>query len=143
MLWWTDDLKIGIDMIDQQHKSIFDKSNEIFNLGIKSEIDDIEDIFMFLMGYATNHFYEEETVMIEYKYDKFMEHRDQHNYFIEEIYRIYQNVINNDLFETSLNELKVLIIDWLANHISHDDKKFIKEIKDKSNFIEKDSKDKL
>lgn len=143
MLWWTDDLKIGIDTIDEQHKSIFDKSNEIFNLGIKSEMDDIEDIFTFLMSYATNHFYEEETVMIENKYDKFMEHRDQHNYFIEEIYRIYQNVINNDLFETSLNELKVLIIDWLANHISSDDKQFIELIKDKPYIMQKDISDSL
>lgn len=138
MLWWTDDLKIGIESIDKQHKAIFDKSNEIFNLGIKSDISDIEKIFTFLMSYATNHFYEEESVMIESKYDKFIEHRNQHNYFIEEVYMIYQDIISSDLSEASLNDLKVLIIDWLANHISYDDKQFIEHIKDKSYMSQDD-----
>lgn len=131
MLWWTDDLKIGIDSIDKQHKSIFDKSNEIFDLGINSDMDNVEEVFTFLMSYATNHFYEEESIMIEYKYDKFLEHRDQHNYFIEEIYKIYKDIVNSKLSETNLNDLKVLIIEWLANHISYDDKEFIELTKDK------------
>lgn len=124
MLWWTEELRTGIDAIDRQHRSIFNKANEIFDLGSQSKAEDIEKIFIFLMNYANNHFYEEEVLMIENSYEDFIDHRRKHNYFIEEIYRIYQNT-KEENSEENLNELKVLIIEWLANHISGDDKKFI------------------
>ncbi len=135
MLWWTDDLKTGIDSIDKQHKSIFDKASEIFNLETNSSTKEIESIFVFLMSYANNHFYEEEILMMENSYENFIEHRRQHNYFIEEIYNIYQNIINGHASEENLNNLKVLIIDWLANHINGDDKKYIERIKEKSTIV--------
>lgn len=124
MLWWTEDLETGIDIIDEQHKSIFDKAKEIFDLGPESDIETVEKIFIFLMNYANNHFYEEEMLMLENSYKGFLNYRKKHNHFIEEIYRIYQKTIENSS-EENLNELKVLIIDWLANHISCDDKEFI------------------
>ncbi|WP_313757116.1 bacteriohemerythrin [Tissierella sp.] len=129
MLWWTDELETGIDSIDKQHKSIFDKASEIFSLGVNSDIKEVEKIFIFLMGYANNHFYEEEILMMEDSYKDFIEHRRQHNYFIEKIYRIYQNTIEGQVSEENLNDLKVLIIEWLANHINIEDKKYIKLMK--------------
>lgn len=125
MLWWTKDLETGIETIDKQHKSIFDKASEIFNLGINSDLKEIEKVFIFLMGYANNHFYEEEIFMMESSYEDFIEHRRQHNYFIEEIYRIYQKTVCGQASEDNLNDLKALVIDWLANHINGDDKKYI------------------
>lgn len=124
MLWWTEDLRTGIEKIDEQHKSIFDKASEIFDLGSQSKLEDIEEVFIFLMNYASNHFYQEETLMIENSYNNFIDHRRQHNYFIEELYKIYMKTIDNNS-EESLNDLKVLIIDWLVNHINVADKEFI------------------
>lgn len=131
MLWWTEELRTGIDYIDKQHKSIFDKANEIFNLGIESETKDVEKTFKFLINYSNDHFHEEEEYMIELKYNDFIEHRNQHNYFVESIYKIYENIMINGLSMENINNLQVLIIEWLANHISVYDKKFIKSIRDK------------
>lgn len=130
MLWWTDDLKTGIESIDKQHKSIFDKANEIFDLGVNSDVKEVDKIFVFLMGYANNHFYEEEILMMENSYEGFIEHRRQHNYFIEQLYKIYKDTIDGQVTEENLNDLKALIIEWLANHISVEDKKYIKVMKD-------------
>lgn len=131
MLWWTDDLRVGIDSIDKQHKSIFDKASEIFNLGKDSNMEEIEKVFIFLMSYANNHFYDEEILLMENSYEDFVGHRRKHNYFMEEIYKIYQKTIGGQVSEETLNELKVLIIDWLANHINSDDRKYIALIRDK------------
>lgn len=129
MLWWTDDLETGISIVDEQHKNMFDKANEIFDLDPNEDVEKIKKIFTFLMNYSTNHFYEEEQLMIQYEYEDFIEHRDQHNYFVEEIYRIYQNISREEVREDDLNDLKVLIIEWLVNHINGEDKKFIKTMK--------------
>ncbi|MCK9444615.1 MAG: bacteriohemerythrin [Tissierellaceae bacterium] len=129
MLWWTDDLKTGIEIIDKQHKSIFDKANKIFNLGTSSSREEIEKIFIFLMNYTINHFSDEEKVMLDNHYDDFMKHREQHNYFVEQVYKIYYNFKGDKITDEALNELKMLIIEWLANHINKDDKDFIKTIR--------------
>ena len=91
-------------------------------------MEKIKKIFIFLMEYSNNHFHDEEKLMIQEEYKDFIKHRNEHNYFIEKIYEIYQNISSKGITEDNLNDLKVLIIDWLANHINGYDKKFIKAI---------------
>ena len=81
------------------------------------------------MDYSNNHFYDEEKLMMVEEYEGFIDHRSKHNYFIEKIYEIYQKIIDKGLTEDDLNNLKVLIIEWLVNYINGDDKKFIETIK--------------
>lgn len=130
MLWWSDDLETGIQSIDNQHRSIFKKANEIFNLGVNIDKKEFKMIISFLMSYTNNHFTEEEELMINYGYEGFLDHRKEHNYFVEEIYKLYLKSIDS-INEELLIELKVLIIEWLANHINVDDKKFIKLLREK------------
>lgn len=125
MLWWIDELETGVYMVDEQHRNIFNKANEIFDLGVDKDIVEVKKVFTFLMNYATNHFHDEEQLMMEHEYESFVRHRTQHSYFVEEIYRIYQNISSEGITEKDLNDLKVLIIEWLANHINGEDKKFI------------------
>lgn len=126
MLWWTDDLETGISTVDEQHKNMFNKANEIFDLGINEDIGKVKKIFIFLMEYSNNHFHDEEKLMIQEEYKGFMKHRTEHNFFIEKIYEIYQSISSEGITEDNLNDLKVLIIDWLVNHINGEDKEFIR-----------------
>jgi len=130
MLWWTDDLITGVDSVDEQHKSIFEKASDILELGCDSDIDDVKKTFVFLMNYANNHFYAEEVVMFESGYKDFLKHKKEHNYFIEEVYNIYNDILEAGLSENSLSDLKILIINWLVNHINGDDKRFISQMQE-------------
>lgn len=125
MLWWTDELKTGIEELDNQHKTIFEKANLVFDLEKDSPKENVEEVFVFLMNYANNHFYEEESIMMKHNYANFLDHRKEHNYFIEEIYTIYKDVKINGMDENNITLLKALVIDWLINHISTEDKKFV------------------
>jgi len=128
MLWWDNSLLTGIEKVDEQHKSIFEKTEQILALDASSDAKDINRAFAFLMNYAVNHFSEEEQIMIEYDYEDFKIHRAQHNYFIDELYTISQRVKSLGITEDDLDELKVLVIEWLANHIHESDKKFIEAV---------------
>lgn len=126
MLWWSDDLKTGVEQIDNEHKSIFDKANEIFDLGKNTTIEELKSVISFLMSYTNNHFLEEEQLMIENQYDKFLEHKERHNLFVEEVYKIYLRANEGEIDEDLFNDLKILIIEWLAKHINGYDKEFVK-----------------
>ncbi len=126
MLWWTDDLETGIETIDNQHKTIFNKANEIFDLGKDTEVDKLKEIISFLMSYTNSHFLEEEQLMIDNQYNEFLEHKESHNLFVEEIYKIYLRVENGKIDEDLFNDLKALIIEWLARHINTKDKNFVR-----------------
>lgn len=125
MLWWNDELETGVKVIDEQHKSIFVMANEIFEMGIKTNIEDLKKIISFLMSYSNNHFSEEEQLMTECDYDRLLEHREQHNLLVEEIYKIYLRV-NNSKIDELFNDLKLFTIELLANHINTVDKDFVK-----------------
>ncbi len=125
MLWWNDELETGVKSIDMQHKSIFDKSNEIFDMGEDTDIEDLEEVISFLMCYTNNHFSDEEQLMLENQYSEFIEHRRQHNLFVEEIYKLYLRVEKNEINEDLFNDLKVIIIEWFARHINTSDKEFV------------------
>lgn len=129
MLWWNDDLQTGIKSIDDQHKAIFSKANEIFDIGINTKKEDLKKIINFLMSYTNNHFLEEEQLMIESGYNKFMEHKQQHNLFVEEIYKVYLRVENDEINEDLFDDLKIMIIEWLTKHINNSDKDFVKYFK--------------
>ncbi len=129
MLIWNDDLTIGNKKIDDEHKRIFAKANEIINLSVDSTWEEIKGVFTFLMEYAINHFHEEERIMLEISYENFLDHRSQHNYFIEELYKIYNKLGIEDLREEGIKELKELMINWVNEHINGEDKVFIKLIK--------------
>lgn len=128
MLWWDDSLLTGIKNIDEQHKSIFEKAGEILDLEVSSDPEIINKIFIFLMTYTVNHFSEEEQSMIQYEYADFKEHRAEHNYFIDELYSLSSRIKESGINEEDLDALKVLIIEWLADHIHESDKKFIQSI---------------
>lgn len=133
MLLWSDDLETGIESIDSQHKSIFEKAEEIFELDIDVNQDKFKKLISFLMSYTNAHFSDEEELMINYGYEDLVEHRREHNYFVEEIYKIYLKSMKKIDQETII-KLKILIIEWLANHIKVDDKKFIKLIRENDIF---------
>jgi len=128
MFWWDDSLLTGIEKIDKQHKDIFEKAEKIFDLDLSSNIEDVNKSLIFLMNYSITHFSEEEQAMLKYHYEYFKEHRDQHNYFVNEIYAISQSIKNKGIDEDGLDSLKVLVIEWLGNHIHESDKKFAKYI---------------
>lgn len=130
MLWWDEKLAIGISSIDRQHKSIFDKAEEILSLDQKTSKDDVMAIFSFLVKYSVNHFAEEEDLMINTNYPNFPKHREEHTYFMNELFKINGSIKDKGINEKNMDLLKLLIIEWLANHITENDRQFVEFFKE-------------
>ena len=82
---WTGDLSVGIDEIDEQHKELIRRINDLVDsVRQKSCKYKIGDVIKFLEEYVVVHFGEEEGLMEKYAYPEYKPHRAQHEYFMRE-----------------------------------------------------------
>ncbi len=66
---WTEDLSVGVDLIDEQHKLWFEKANQLYKAGQEGRAKEfIIEMFDFLDDYTKQHFKDEEKYMEKIKY---------------------------------------------------------------------------
>jgi len=130
----TDDLLVGNEQIDEEHKELFQRINDLHEaISSKRERADIEMILAFLEDYVISHFGMEERMMIKTSYPKFSIHREKHTYFIEEFIRIRNGFTSGPESETFeyAKQIGLLLRDWLIHHIQVFDKELSGYLKNK------------
>lgn len=125
MIKWSDDFKIGIDVIDKQHKTLFEIAGKLHDLlMLPSRTDRYDEIIALvneLKAYTKFHFDEEEKVMLEVSYNKLFSHKVMHNDFIEQMDSIDFSTIDENQTKVLL-ELVDYITVWITEHIMKTDK---------------------
>jgi len=125
MVKWSDDYLIGIEEIDNQHKKLFEITDEAFNLlkdGLRvDKYDEIVSILEELKSYAKYHFKSEEEYMLSIGYKRYFSQKVDHDDFIEKINGIDLNKVdeNQDAYLMSIVEFAV---QWISDHIIQKDK---------------------
>jgi hemerythrin-like metal-binding protein len=116
---WDNSIALGIPIIDEQHKALFGWVTAL-NEGIKNGVgsDVVEEIIWNLITYVTEHFSEEERLMLSCNYPGLAAHRKEHDQFVERVQEIQAKYI--DGYEMSENVLDFMV-DWLVCHIKGTD----------------------
>ncbi len=120
---WQDSYSIGIDTIDTQHKKLFDIMNKIYVAALEdSDLEIIIEFFDELQDYTKYHFDEEEQYFTTLSQRCVEEHKNEHQFFIDELEKIKQQSLR--IGAISL-ELLYFLNDWLVNHILVVDPKYV------------------
>lgn len=133
---WTQDLSVGIDTIDSQHKELITRINGLL-LAIKEHRcrSEIDGTIKFLDDYAVFHFGEEEQRMREAGYPALNEHKKYHAIYLKNISELKEQAsqprISGVSYELSVTANQI-IVDWIVAHIMKEDKKFGEFMKDKN-----------
>lgn len=121
---WSQNLSVGVDEIDEQHKIWFEKAEKLFEAGQKRQAAGyIGELLDFLEDYTKKHFADEEKYMRSIKYPEYDAQKKAHDGFIEQLQKIkndYKSSGGNLLVIINANQL---VIGWLTKHISSMDKK--------------------
>lgn len=124
MVRWTEGLSVGVMEIDDQHKELFDRVNQLVQAMSqgkgKSEID---GVVSFLEEYVVTHFQTEEQLMISSRYPGYSEHKTQHAAFAESFKSIKAG-IGGGIGSLTVIQLHRSVVDWLTSHIARSDKAF-------------------
>ncbi len=134
---WTEDLAVGIEKIDEQHKELFEKINDLVS-AVKQSVCKykIGDVIRFLEDYAVFHFGEEEKYMQQFGYPGYQAHKIQHEKFIENFNELKKELPkleggkNPGSYDLSI-ETNQVVVDWILDHIAKVDKQLGEFLKDK------------
>lgn len=125
MYEFKEEFKVGIELIDNEHRKLFEITDRAYNTlmdeFIPDKYDYIIDILNELKDYAATHFKHEEEYMMSINYRKLLSQKVMHDDFIEALskYNIYD--LDENQKDTIL-EILDFLNDWLINHILKSDK---------------------
>jgi hemerythrin len=124
---WTEQLNIGIEVIDQQHRKIVDYINQLDDASCNGHPrEEIAAVILQLKDYTRSHFAFEESMQEEAGYPLLDAHKKEHERFIQRVsdYQ-YQFTKGEDVSKA----LSGMLITWLFNHIKRDDVDYVASVK--------------
>jgi len=126
-MMWKENYRIGDPLIDEQHKGLFDKTENLLILlnGDDAETRKDESISMvlYLKNYAVEHFEAEEKYQESINYEFLKEHQDLHNQFITSVLEAEKRMRDSDFSLSSFKEFTGFLAAWLTYHVAGADQK--------------------
>lgn len=119
---WNDNLSVGIDIIDEHHRYLFDLINDLYEIVIaKRGAREVARVIKALDAYAKVHFRSEEMMMEHYGFAGIKRQEQQHHAFESKIREFYEELHANPL--VAQFDVLSYLRDWLIKHIEVEDAK--------------------
>ena len=119
MYQFTEDCRIGIPEIDEEHKKLFQMVNEAFALLAEpsATVVGVKNLVLALKKYAATHFIHEEAYMDEIKAPELPRQKKEHGQFKEKVNEVDLEALNDENGKEVLTELLEFLSRWLYHHI--------------------------
>ena len=133
MYTWTEELEVGVETIDSQHRELFRAFNALLREQGKPDSvvpEEVPWMIGFLEDYVMNHFGMEELYMRRHSYPGYVEHKNLHVEFINRFYDLRDELDAEGVNPETAGKVATFVGDWLVDHIGKTDKAlgaFLKE----------------
>jgi len=121
---WEEKYSVGVKIIDDQHKKMFDTINHLIDVlaGVPTK-ESVDGIVNELVLYKQYHFQTEEKYFDEFGYDGAEEHKAKHREFNTRLSSLVTES-NGDSISMAF-ALVDFLEDWLLNHLMVIDQKYV------------------
>jgi len=121
---WTDEISVGIQEIDEQHKQLVGLINRLYEAMILGEdkLNVAKEVLAELEKYTVIHFAVEECLFRIFDYPDYAEHCELHKNLCNQVREINLKVQSGERLITP--ELLFFLRKWITNHIMVEDKKY-------------------
>jgi hemerythrin len=115
---WNDNLATGIELIDDQHKMLLEKLNDV-SLAIERQqgVDVITKTLNFMMDYTDFHFSDEEKHMKENEYPRIEYHKKMHKEFVYTLQDLITEFNEDGATDRLAESVNIFLFNWLVKHI--------------------------
>jgi hemerythrin len=124
LVTWSATYSVGIKIIDDQHKGLFNLVNEMYN-HVNNHNEEAErayfkSVIRQVVDYVKTHFATEEEIMKKTQYKDYAGHKLAHDFFILSVVNIVQKFDEGK--RVPLMPFTHFIKDWILTHIAIMDK---------------------
>jgi hemerythrin-like metal-binding protein len=127
---WNDEYSVGNDVLDEQHRKLFDMINALGAAMVGDAADIlVEGILIEMTDYIDIHFSTEERYMQQADYPEFKEHRSQHAIYVKKSLGFLKGYREGS--ERLTDEILHFLKDWLIEHILGKDKQYAPYLSEK------------
>ncbi len=129
-LEWTNDLSVGVQSIDEQHRELFGLLNQFHQVS-SEEADEalFREVVGELIDYTKIHFAFEETLLHKHEYPELDGHKLAHRGLANQVHR-YATTANFGAGPLAA-ELYLFLKTWLNGHIRGSDKRYATHLRDR------------
>jgi hemerythrin len=120
---WTEDLAVGVMAIDDQHKELFERINQLLEACHQSKGREVVgETINFLEDYVISHFSREEEYMQKYGYPDYLKHKGYHTEFIKSLKELKARFEAEGPGTHIIIMTNRVVVGWLNSHIRNVDK---------------------
>ena len=125
MIALTKDMETGVAKVDEQHKELINRLNEITSMGVNAvSNEETKKTLNLLEKYIQKHFNDEEALQKQSGYPKYDWHKGQHQIYIDEFKKLEKEFAANGHSAKFTLDLSNSIINWIVKHIKSVDVDF-------------------
>ncbi len=129
---WDDSLSVGVDLIDDQHKMLIERINNLSKAVAKyMGHTKIIETLLFMTEYTDFHFSTEERYMKKLDYPAKENHLKQHEEFKSMLKILEEDFKEDGATKVVSKSINTFLGNWLLNHIKVVDVNFGKFLKEK------------
>lgn len=122
---WDDSLSVGIDLIDEQHKTLIARIIDLSQAIDRHQgVEKILKTLDFLIEYTDYHFSTEEKNMVNFHYPGYDEHKKAHAELITTLGHLDEDFQEEGATQALAESINVFLVNWLVKHIKGIDIKF-------------------
>lgn len=125
LIRWDEQYRVGVEMVDEQHRQLFEVINKFVGNFGKNDRSEIEATLAAMVEYTDYHFQAEEQLFRNHP--DFAHHQREHAIFLRKVVEFQKNLAAGKE-ELSLAMVQFLL-SWLKNHILTTDIKFFRELR--------------
>ena len=121
---WSDRYSVGNEVLDSQHKELFNIINKLNSL-IDKDIKDnsISQLLLDMSNYVEVHFRTEENMLSKLNYPGYHDQMTSHEDFILKTIDLF-DAYNTDPDTIDLVEINNYLYNWLSEHILKEDMQY-------------------
>jgi hemerythrin len=120
---WNDELATGNETIDNQHKELFKRFNDLQSACKQGKgLDELSNLLTFLGEYVRYHFALEERLQIGHDYPDYLKHKEEHDGFIRTFRKLEDQLNARGTTPTLLIQTNTALVNWLIRHFTWTDK---------------------
>ncbi len=135
-MMWKEKSKVGVELIDEQHKELFGRLSNFIEtvqneMPWEEKLDKVKSTMEFMQEYVITHFADEEEYQEQINYPDIEEHKIAHAKFkagIDDYVKIFEE---GGFTEEKIQEFSGKLMAWLIMHVGHMDQKIGQYVKSK------------